>query len=215
MLTGWLHIHLQLEVVADFGRVDLLALVGDDAHLADGRWSGIGNGSSRGQHRDIEAQCNILLASLVDTLDVVSLSLVGHQLGMLLDDQHEAGHILHCLHTAASEVNAEDLSARHCLSGKIHDAATLLVLAVALHIEHSIETRFGNVDLHLNTIGQTTDHHVGSREVGTEVGVVAVQLRITSVSSNALALGAVVDGITEGIYSAHLGETRIFAGLGV
>lgn len=215
ILTGWLHIHLQLEVVADFRRVDLLALVGDDAHLADWRWSGIGNGSGRGQHRDIEAQCDILLASLVDTLDVVGLSLVGHQLRMFLDDQHEAGHILDGLHTAAAKVNAEDLSARHCLSGQIHDAATLLVLAVALHVEHSIEARLGDVNLHLDSIGQTTDHHVGAREVGTEVGVVAVQLRITSVSSNALALGAMVDGITERIYSAHLGEARILAGLGV
>jgi len=43
ILTGWLHIHLQLEIIADLGRIDLLTLVGDDAHLADGRRSCVGN----------------------------------------------------------------------------------------------------------------------------------------------------------------------------
>lgn len=134
---------------------------------------------------------------------------------MLLDDQHKAGNILDGLHTAAAEVDAEDFGTRYRFAGQIDHTATFLVLAVSLHIEHAIKARFGDVNLHLNSIGQAADHHVGSWEIGTEVGVVTMQFRIASVASDALTLGTMIHRITEGIDAACLGQARILTGLGL
>jgi len=64
-------------------------------------------------------------------------------------------------------------------------------------------------------IALEADHHIGSWEIGAEVGVVAVQLRVSSVASDALALGPVIHRIAEGIHAAHLGQAGILAGLGI
>jgi len=64
-------------------------------------------------------------------------------------------------------------------------------------------------------IALEADHHVGSWKIGAEVGVVAVQLRVSSVASDALALGPVIHRIAEGIHAAHLGQAGILAGLGI
>lgn len=204
---------MQSQIIANFGGVNLLSLVGDDAHLADWWWSSIGNGSRRGQHGHVEAQGDVLLARLVDTLDVIGLCLVCHELGMLLYDQHKAGNILDSLHATAAKVNAEDFGTWYSFSCQVDNTTTLLILAVPLNIEDAIEARFGDVNLHLNSIGQATDNHVGTWEVGAEVGVVAMQFRIASVASNALTLGTMIHGITEGIDATCLGQAGIFTGL--
>lgn len=134
---------------------------------------------------------------------------------MLLDDENKAGHILHSLHAAAAEVDAENLGTGNGLTGQVNHAPALLVLAVALDVQHSVESRLRDVDLNLDAISKTTDHHIGSWEIGAEVGVVAVKLRISRVASNALALGSVIHSVTERIHSTHLGQAGILAGLGV
>lgn len=215
LLTGWLDVHLQSQIIANFGGVNLLSLVGDDAHLADWWWSSIGNGSRRGQHGHVEAQGDVLLARLVDTLDVIGLCLVCDELGMLLYDQHKASNILDSLHTTAAKVNAEDFGTWYSFSSQVDNTTTLLILAVSLNIKDAIEARFGDVNLHLHAIGQATDNHVRTWEVGAEVGVIAMQFRIASVASNALTLGTMINGITEGIDATCLGQAGIFTGLGL
>lgn len=134
---------------------------------------------------------------------------------MLLDDQHKAGNILNCLHAAAAEMDTEDFGTRYCFAGQIDDTTTFLVLAMSLYIEHAVEARFGDVNLHLDSIGQTADHHVGSWEIGTEVGVIAIQFWIACVASNALTLGTMIHRIAEGVDATRLGQARILTGLGL
>lgn len=45
------------------------------------------------------------------------------------------------------------------------DAATLLVLGVALDVHDAVEARVAHVDVHLHAVGQAVDQHVGAREV--------------------------------------------------
>lgn len=132
---------------------------------------------------------------------------------MLLYDQHEAGHILNGLHAAAAKVYAEEFGTWHRFTRQIDNTTTFLILAVSLDIQYAVETGLGYMDLHLYSISQATDNHIGAWEVRTEVGVIAVQLGITRVAGDALALGTMVHSITEGIHTTRLGQAGILAGL--
>lgn len=133
---------------------------------------------------------------------------------MLLYDQDKAGHILNGLHAAAAEVNAEDFSAWHRLSGQIHNTTAFLIFAVSLYIKHAIEAGLCNVDLDLDTISQTADNHVGTWEVRPEVCMITMELGIAGVSCDTLALSAMIHGIAEGIDATNFGKAGIHTGLG-
>lgn len=62
-LTGGLDVNLQHEVVADLGRVDLLAIVCYDSHGAGRRGARVGNRTGSCQHGHVEAQRHVLFPS--------------------------------------------------------------------------------------------------------------------------------------------------------
>lgn len=89
-LTRRLNLHLQHQIVSDFGRIDLVSVLRDYLHQAYGWWASIGDRSSGRQHRNVKAEGDVLLSSLVYTFDVISLRFVSHQLRVFLYDEHEA-----------------------------------------------------------------------------------------------------------------------------
>lgn len=148
-----LYSDLEQQVVPDLGATDFLAVHGADLHLARGRGARVGNGARRGDHADVEAQGDGLLARVVDALDVVGAGAVGDQLGVLLDDEHEGGLAVD-VHQAARveehlEVDRLALAARH-------QPAALGVLAVPLHVDHPVEA----VQLHQHLHPVRQAHHI-------------------------------------------------------
>ena len=127
-----LDVHLEDEVVANFGAADLLSIQRADGHDAGRRRTGVGNRSRGGDHADVEAQCDGLLAGVVDALDVVGASAVGNQFGVLLNDQHKGGLAVDVQQATVAkkhlEVNVVALSAGH------HSTA-LRILTVPLHVD--------------------------------------------------------------------------------
>lgn len=62
----------------------------DDLHQARWRRSGVRYRAGRGQHRNVEAQCDVLFAGVVHAPYVIGLRFVCDQFRMFLYDQHEA-----------------------------------------------------------------------------------------------------------------------------
>lgn len=158
---------------------------------------------------------------------------------MLLNHQHEAGDAVDMDQAAAAELHFEELLARLRLGRDVDDASALLVLAVTLHVEHTVEALLGDVDDDGDAVGQAADHHFGLREIGTEFGVIwmarqifqnrisehafhacqcfhypqiltALHLRIAGVAGQALAHRLMIGRIAQRIDAAHLRQARIF-----
>jgi hypothetical protein len=89
-LTLWLYVHSQDKIVSNLSGIDLASVLSDNLHDASWRRSSVGDGSSGGQHGNVEAEGHVLLPSCVHALDVIGLRLVRDQLGMFLYDKHEA-----------------------------------------------------------------------------------------------------------------------------
>lgn len=208
----WLNLDLQSQIVTDLSGDDLLSVEGDDAHSTRWWWTGISDGTGRRQHLYVEAKRDVLLSGLVHALDVVGLGLVRDQFRMFLYDQHEAGDAVDVDQTTAAEVNLEDLRPLGGISGKVHHSSALFVLAVALHVQHSVEVGLHQVDHNLNAIRLARHLHFRLWEVGAEVCcLIAMLLWITGVPCDTLADRLMVRCITESILSANLGLARVFA----
>ena len=89
-----LDVHLEHELVADLGAVDVLAVGVADPHGAGGGRAGVGDGAGRRQGVDVEADLYVCFSGVVDTSDPVGLGLEGDKFGMLLDHQDEVGFSL-------------------------------------------------------------------------------------------------------------------------
>lgn len=89
-LTLWLYVHSQYKVVSNLSGIDLTSVLSDNLHDASWWRSSVGDGSSGGQHGHVEAKSHVLFPSCVHALDVIGLRLVRNQLGMFLNDKHEA-----------------------------------------------------------------------------------------------------------------------------
>jgi hypothetical protein len=86
---------------------------------------------------------------------------------------------------------------------------------VSFHVQDSVESLFGDVDLDVDAVGQTADLQIGWWEVCLESGrYIASDLRISGVFALALTDPDVVAGIAEGVSTTLLVEARILAGLG-
>lgn len=207
----WLHFDLQSQIVANFGRVDLLAVVGNDPHGTGWRWTGIGDRSGRRQHLHVESERHVLLARLVNTLYTIRLRRVRHQRGMLLNDQHETGLTADVDQATGSEMHLEYLRALERIVGKVNRSPTLFVLAVALHVQHPGEVGIRQMDYNLHAVGLAGDLHFRLREVRTEFGYfIAILLWISGVSCNTIAVSLMVRCITEAIRSATFLIARVF-----
>lgn len=132
----WLNCDLEQQVISNLSTAYFFAIHSADLHLARGRWASVGNCARRGYHADIESQRHSLLASVVDTLDVVSASTVCDQFGMFLDDEHERGLSIDVHQAAGVE---EHLEVDRLTLAAAHQTATLGILAVALHVDDTIE----------------------------------------------------------------------------
>lgn len=144
----WLHCDLEQQVISDFGTADFLAVHGTDLHLTS-RWRArVGDCARCSNHADVESQGHSLFASVVDALDVVRPGTVRYQLGVFLDDQHEGGFSVD-VHQAAGVEEHLEVDSLALAAG--HEAAALGVLAVALHVDDSVETV--QLNQHLNPIG--------------------------------------------------------------
>ena len=55
-------------------------------HGARGWRASVGNGARGRQHGHVEVQTNVLLPGVVDAANAVGLGVVGHELGVLLND---------------------------------------------------------------------------------------------------------------------------------
>lgn len=81
---------MEHELFTDLGGVYFATRFCYDSHETNRRRSGVGDRSGGGQHRNVEAKSNVLFASLINTLDVIRLSFVRHELRMFLDNENEA-----------------------------------------------------------------------------------------------------------------------------
>lgn len=89
---------MQHQIVPNFGGIDLVPAVSDDLHQANRRRAGVCDGPGSCQHRDVEAESDVLLSGLVYTFNVIGLGLVRHQFWMFLYHQYKAGLALESVH---------------------------------------------------------------------------------------------------------------------
>lgn len=67
---------------------------GHYSHAAGRRRARVRDRSRRRQHRNVQRKRYVLFSGLIDTLDVVRLRIVRHQLRVLLNHEDEAGQTL-------------------------------------------------------------------------------------------------------------------------
>lgn len=131
---------MQHEIVADFCGIDFVSVVAHNLHRALRRRTGVGDRSCSGQHLHVEPESHVLFACLIDAPDLVSLSLVRHQFGMFLDDQHKARQSVDVEQSAAAKVHFEDLCLWRVVTRQVYHSSTLFVLAVSFDIQHAVES---------------------------------------------------------------------------
>lgn len=131
-----LDFHFEHQVITDLGAADLASVRRANGHEASGRRSRVGDGTGSGDHANVKAQGDGLLAGVVHALDVVGPGLESDQFGMFLDDQDERGLSVNVYQSAGAELNLEvdDLS-----FAATDDSSALRILAVSLDVEDAVE----------------------------------------------------------------------------
>lgn len=206
-----MYFDLEHQVVTNFSRVDFLSIRRGDSHRTRRRWTSIGNRAGCRQHLNIEANRDVLFSGLVDTLDVVGLSLICHQLGMLLNDEHKAGNAIDVVQTAFAKLHLERLCACRSVSRQIQYASALFFLAVTFHVQYTVEASVLQFQLDLNTVSKTLHVHGGSREVST-VGLRSTFIfSITQIAGNADTNASMLGGVAQGVDATHLLKACVLA----